>query len=162
MRVNSHASGYLFDIESSQSCACESPVTINKYHYGGMALRGARQWFGDGRCEFLTSEGKSRADGNHTRPRWCEMFGKLGDHESGIAVLCHPNNFRAPQPVRLHPDKPYFCFAPMVLGAFTIEPGKPYVSAYRYYVHTGKPDAKVNEALWNDFADPPVVKIVTQ
>jgi hypothetical protein len=165
VRVYARSGGYLFDVESSQSCACESPVTINKYHYGGMALRGAREWFGDKPCEFLTSKGNSRKDGNHTRPRWVEMSGDLagdlGSHESGIAVFCHPDNFRAPQPVRLHPDKPYFCFAPMVLGTFTIEPGKPYVSTYRYYVHTGKPDAKVNDALWNDFADPPVVKIVT-
>lgn len=159
--VYAHADGWLFDIESTQRCAADSPVTINEYHYGGMALRGAREWFQDRPCQFLTSEGKGRKDGNHTRPNWVEMSGDLGDHKSGIVVFCHPDNFRAPQPVRLHPDKPYFCFAPMVLGSFTIEPGKPYVSKYRYFVHTGEPDAKRNEALWHDFADPPVVKIVT-
>lgn len=161
VRVYAHAGGWLFDIESTQRCAADSPVTINEYHYGGMALRGAREWFQDRPCQFLTSEGKGRKDGNHTRPNWVEMSGDLGDHKSGIVVFCHPDNFRAPQPVRLHPDKPYFCFAPMVLGSFTIEPGKPYVSKYRYFVHTGEPDAKRNEALWHDFADPPVVKIVT-
>jgi hypothetical protein len=69
----------------------------------------------------------------------------------------HSQNFRAPQPVRLHPGKPYFCFAPMILGDFAIEPGKPYVSRYRYYLHTGEPDQAVNERIWNDYADPPQV-----
>jgi hypothetical protein len=27
-----------------------------------------------------------------------------------------------PQPVRLHPGKPYFCFAPTILGEFAIAP----------------------------------------
>lgn len=161
VRAYVHPSGCLFDIESTQRCATESPVTINEYHYGGMALRGAREWFKDRPCQFLTSEGKGRKDGNHTRPNWVEMYGDLGDYKSGVVVFCHPGNLRAPQPVRLHPDKPYFCFAPMVLGSFTIEPGKPYLSKYRYFVHTGEPEAKLNEALWHDFADPPVVKIVT-
>ena len=79
---------------------------------------------------------------------------------AGATLMCHPDNFRFPQPVRLHPDKPYFCFAPMVLGPFKIAPGKPYVSRYRFFVHDGKPDAKRIEALWNDYADPPVVKVI--
>ena len=48
----------------------------------------------------------------------------------------------------------------MVLGAFTIEPGKPYVSTYRYYVHQGKVDPAAADQLWNDFANPSSVRIV--
>jgi hypothetical protein len=37
--------GNLFDIESRQTCVAETPLTLNEYHYGGMALRGAsRSW----------------------------------------------------------------------------------------------------------------------
>jgi hypothetical protein len=72
-----------------------------------------------------------------------------------------PANFRFPQPVRLHPWIPYFCYAPSVPDSFTIEPGKPYVSRYRFCVHDGKPDAQLLERLWRDYADPPKVRVVT-
>jgi hypothetical protein len=49
----------------------------------------------------------------------------------------------------------------MVLGSFSLEPGKPYVSAYRFFVHSGKPDVALTERLWNDYADPAQVRIVT-
>jgi len=161
VRVYHRSDGFLFDIDSTQTCAGSSPLKINRFDYGGMAIRGSRAWFGTGKCDFLTSEGKTRADGNHTRARWCDMVGPLGDHTSGITVFCHPQNFRFPQPLRLHPDKPYFCWAPMVLGALAIEPGKPYVSTYRHFVHQGKLDAAAADRLWNDFADPPHVRIVS-
>jgi hypothetical protein len=159
VRVYRAGDGFLFDLHSTQTCAGSSPLAINKFDYGGLAVRGAREWFGPGKCEFLTSEGKTLADGNHTRARWCEISGRCGDHQSGITVFCHPDNFCFPQPLRLHPSKPYFCWAPMVLGPFAIEPGKPYVSAYRYYVHQGKLDAALAGRLWNDFVDPPQVRI---
>ena len=93
---------YLFDLESVQSCASESPLTLNEYRYGAMAIRGNAQWFDPDYAEvmqawekekkknpdapapsmpppgdFLTSEGKNRLDGNHTRPNWVDMFGKI-------------------------------------------------------------------------------------
>ena len=33
-----------FDLTSIQSCATEDPLIIQKYHYGGMAIRGNDQW----------------------------------------------------------------------------------------------------------------------
>ena len=55
---------FLIDINSSQSCASLSPLKINKYHYGGMAIRGADEWFVNEKnaqqpSDFLTSEGKT-------------------------------------------------------------------------------------------------------
>jgi hypothetical protein len=88
------------------------------------------------------------------------MHGKIDGHFSGVTVMDHPDNFRFPQPVRLHPDKPYFCFAPMVLGPLSIAPGREYVSRYRYCVHTGRPDQVLAERLWRDFAHPPKARIV--
>ena len=97
---------------------------------------------------MLTNEGKSRKQGNHTRPNWVILHGEIDGATCGIAAMSHPENFRGPQPVRLHPNKPYFCFAPMVLGDFQIQPGKPYVSRYRFVSFDGKPDDSALENLW--------------
>jgi hypothetical protein len=160
VRVYNVHEQFVLDFESRQTCVGDSPLTINEYHYGGMAIRGARQWFGQPDADFLTGEGKHRADGNHTRPRWVEMYGKTDGDPCGVLVLDDPENFRSPQPVRLHPQKPYFCFAPMVLGPLTIEPGEQYVSRYRFCTHDGAPDPVLAERLWNDFAEPPKAQFV--
>lgn len=163
----------VLDLESRQTCVAPEPLTINTYHYGGLGLRGNRAW-GDpsakgesppdpaksARSDFLTGEGKHRPDGNHTRPRWVDLHGDVDGRPAGVAILDHPANFRAPQPVRLHPNMPYFCFAPMVLGAFEIAPGTPYVSRYRIVAHDGPPDPKLLDRLWADYADPPRVTVV--
>ena len=39
----------------------------------------------------------------------------------------------------------------MITGPFAIQPGIPYVSTYRFFVHEGKPDLAVNDRLWEDF-----------
>ncbi|KKL11890.1 hypothetical protein LCGC14_2541270, partial [marine sediment metagenome] len=111
--------------------------------------------------DYLTREGKTKRDGNHTRPGWVDMYGPLDGKMTGVTILDHPGNFRFPQPVRLHPSMPYFCFTPAVLGSFTIEPGKSYVSRYRFCVHEEKLDRKVTERLWHDYAHPAKVRIVT-
>jgi len=132
---------YQIDIVSKQLCATNSPLTIEKYHYGGMAIRGNAEWLGAGNAEMTTSEGKNRIEGNHTRPSWVKMSGNLDGEPCGIAALCHPGNFRAPQWVRLHPDKPYFVFAPVVEEPFVIKPGEEYRSRYRFLIFDGNVDA---------------------
>jgi hypothetical protein len=161
VRVYNRADGFLFDLRSTQTCAETSPLVLNKYEYGGMCIRGNSAWLEPEVSSFLTSDGKDRKAGNHSRPRWVDLTGRLEGQASGMTVFCHPSNFRFPLPVRLHPTKPYFCWAPMVLGSFSLEPGKPYVSAYRFFVHSGKPDVALTERLWNDYADPAQVRIVT-
>ena len=153
---------FLFDIKSTQKCATQQPVTIDKVHYGGMTIRGHADWHDDHSYDFLTSEGKNKATGNQSRPRWVELFGPLAGETAGVTIMSHPGNFRFPQPVRLHPKMPYFCFAVAALDAFQIEPGKPYVSRYRFYVHDGKPSARVDQRLWEDYADPPKVKVIPE
>ncbi|HUT94068.1 MAG TPA: PmoA family protein [Thermoguttaceae bacterium] len=163
VRVYNFGDYFLFDLTSSQTCAGASPLVVEEYHYGGMAIRGSAAWPATSGADFLTSEGKTRADGNHTRPRWCDIYGPVDGGEGGVCILGHPTNFRFPQHVRLHPSMPYFCYSPAVLGAFSIEPGKPpYVSQYRFYVHDGRPNAKAAERLWQDYAEPPEVRIVSQ
>jgi hypothetical protein len=85
------------------------------------------------------------------------MGGFVNGTLTGIAVLDHPGNFAAPQPLRLHPSDPFFCYAPSQLGDVRIEPGKPYVSRYRFVVMDGPPDGMELDRLWNDYAHPPKV-----
>jgi hypothetical protein len=164
---------HIIDFESVQTCVAPEPLTLNKYHYGGFALRGNRAWFDSGargenapdpsrsgRSKFLTSDGKDRSSGNHTRPRWVDLSGQVEGEFAGVAILDHPGNFRFPQPVRLHPNKPYFSFSPMVLDAFDIAPGRPYVSRYRLIVHDGPPDSKTIDEQWREFARPAAGRIV--
>jgi hypothetical protein len=149
----------VFDLTITQNCATESPLLLPKYYYGGLGLRGNRQWDGaDDKCRFLTSEGRTRKDGNETTARWCWVGGNVDGSVCGITILCHPTNFRAPQPVRLHPTEPFFCFAPQQAGDFSIEPGKPYVARYRFVVADGEPDKALIERLYEDFAKTPAPK----
>lgn len=149
---------FLIDFTSTQKCATDDPLILQEYHYGGWAIRGRRNWVkttaGAG---FLTNEGKKRDAGNHTRPNWVDIHGPVsnGKH-AGITVLNHPDNYRFPQPVRLHPSMPYFCWAPMVLGNYKIKPGEPLVSKYRMVVHQGEVNAAKMTELYNDFTHPVV------
>ena len=147
---------YQFDLISTQSCATDDPLLIQKYHYGGMAIRGNDQWMkkdtnGRPLGKMITSEDKNRENGNHSRPRWVAMYGQVDGEECGVVVMNHPGNFRYPQWVRLHPSMPYFVYAPMVEEPFTIEPGKPYVSKFRYLLHDGTPDHEVIEGSWKEW-----------
>lgn len=146
-----HETLNVFDLVSVQRCATDKPLKLRKYHYGAMCVRGPASWSnGDA---MLTSDGKNQAEGNHTRPNWVALFGKVDGETAGIAAMSHPDNFRGPQPARLHEKMSYFCFAPMILDAFEIKPGKPYVSKFRFVAYDGKPDAKQLEAIWQDYAD---------
>jgi len=150
---------FVFDIVATQECASASPLILEEYRYGGMGVRGNREWKDKSKVSFLTSEGKTRADGNATRARWCHIGGSVDGQLVGLAVLDHPSNFRAPVPLRIHPDDPYFNYAPSQMGRFQIDPGKKFVLRYRYVVSDGPPDAKLLDRLWNDYANPPVASV---
>jgi hypothetical protein len=150
---------FVFDLDSKQEAASMSPVMLQKYIYGGFALRGHAAWNGAGGAVFLTSEGKTRGDGDGTDARWCFIGGKVEGKMAGYAALGHPDNFRAPQPVRINPTNPFFSIAPVRDSGFDIAPGKPYLSRYRIVVTDGGPDKALLERLWNDYAHPPVVTV---
>jgi hypothetical protein len=152
----SPADYFLFDVSVSQTCTTDQPLILPKYHYGGIAFRGHRDWNGPGdSATFLTSEGKDRSNGNETRARWVAISGKVDGQFATLAILDHPDNFRSPQPVRIHPDMPYFTFTPQQLGEFKIEPGKPYTARYRVVTVDGPPDKDLLNRLWTDYAQPP-------
>jgi hypothetical protein len=150
---------FVFDLDSKQEAASMSPVMLQKYIYGGFALRGHASWGGAGGAVFLTSEGKTRGNGDGTDMRWCFIGGKVDGKMAGYAALGHPDNFRAPQPVRINPTDPFFSIAPVRDSGFDIAPGKPYVSRFRIVVTDGEPDKALLDRLWNDYAKPPVVTV---
>jgi Methane oxygenase PmoA len=149
----------IFDIISTQQTAGNSPLLLPDYRYGGIAVRGHRNWRKKENVIFLTSEGKDRIAGDDTRARWCSIGGNVDGTVVGIAAFGHPDNFRAPQPVRIHPDDPYFNFSPSKLGDWRIDPGKPYVSRYRFVAFDGPADSAELDRLWNDYASPPKVTV---
>jgi hypothetical protein len=48
-------------------------------------------------------------------------------------------------------------FAPVKDGPFTIQPGTPYVTRFRFITKDGPPDAALLDRLWKDYATPPLV-----
>jgi hypothetical protein len=151
---------HVFDLTTTQTCATNAPLELPEYHYGSFGLRGPESWDGKDGARFLTSDGiTDRKKGDGTRARWCYLGGKTEAGTSGTAVLGFPDNFRFPMPLRLHPDMPYFSIVPQKLGAFSLQPGKPYVTRYRFVVTDGEPDAKLFDACWNSLAHPAVVSV---
>jgi hypothetical protein len=159
-RVVGGAKPYVvFDLVSTQQTSGSSPLKLEEYRYGGLGVRGHREWKDKSKVFFLTSEGKDRANGNATRGRWCHIGGPVGGQLVGIATFDHPSNLRAPQPMRLNPDDPFFNWAPSQMGPFEIKPGAPLVLRYRFVVADGPPDRAELDRLWNDYATPPQVTI---
>ena len=150
------ANYFLFDLVSTQRCATPSPLKLPKYYYGGLGFRGNWTWNGADKTEFLTSNGETdRVKGNETRANWCHIGGEVDGMFTGVTIMCHPENFRAPQPMRIHPKEPFFCYAPSQTGDWQIEPGKPYVSRYRFVVSDGPPEREKIEQIWQAYAHPP-------
>ncbi len=164
-QVTAYAAGaasryWIFDLVSEQQCATGKELKLPTYRYGGVGVRGNWAWNGEGKASFLTSDGETDRDkGNTSRGRWCDMGGEVDGGTVGIAILCHPENFRAPQPMRLHPTEPFFNFAPQQAGDMAIKPGEKFVAKYRFVVHDGPPDQAELDRLCNDYAHPPVVTV---
>ena len=143
---------HVFDLDIVQTCATNDPLILPEFHYGGLAFRGAASWQEAPNARILTSEGiDDRIKANASRARWVHFWGDVDGRAAGATVLGHPGNFRAPQPIRIPPDDPYFCFIPSQLGPWQINPGEPYRSRYRFIAIDGPPDAALIEAFWNGY-----------
>jgi hypothetical protein len=150
----------VFDLVITQTCATNDPLILPEYHYGGLGYRGPEAWNGKDRARFLTSEGiTDRVAAHGTRARWCYIGGEVDGRLAGTAILGHPDNFRAPQPMRIHPNEPFFCYAPSQLGQWQISPGEPYVARYRFVAIDGAPDRELLEAYWAGYAQPAVAVV---
>ena len=82
------------------------------------------------------------------------LTGTIDGRAVTIGVLCHAENFRAPQAARLHPTKPYFCFAPCVDGPFQIDAEHPYAARYRYLVTDAAPNPTWLDEAWDKWCGP--------
>ncbi len=154
VRAHQDRDVFVVDLLSQQQAATRAPLQVLEYHYGGFALRGHRDWDADSKFSFLTSEGKDRLEGNHTRPHWVLMTGPVEGDWASCLAMGHPENFRHPQPVRLHPKMPYFCFAPMVLGDFSITQETPFKSRIRIIVADGQMTSEEANTFWAEYAEP--------
>ncbi len=141
LSIASDGKRHVIDIDITQNCATDSPLKLPEYHYGGLGFRGNRAWNGAGNCKFLTASGiTDRIKVNGAKEPWCWIGGTVDGGTCGLTILCHPSNFRAPQPIRVHPAEPFFCYAPQQAGAMEISPGKPYLARYRIIVADGEAD----------------------
>jgi hypothetical protein len=156
--IPGEAGYHMFDLKLTQTVNLDQPVKIRAFHYGGLGFRGHLDWTGQENGFFLTSTGLSR-DGNETRARWVHFGGRSDGVLAGIAVLGHPENHGSPQPLRIHPELPFFSFAPTQLGDMEIGSGAPYSVRYRFITYDGEPNRELIDQLWNDYAYPPGVTV---
>jgi hypothetical protein len=160
-RVSVYASGpsyFMFDLESDHTTPTDVPVKILKSIQGGIGVYGRSEWFEKG-IQRLTSDGAPDAP----RARWAYVGGAVNGKQSGVAVLSHPANVGAPQAIwrGFLPNQPFLDFVPNADKDITIDPGHPYSAKYRFVTLDGKPDPKLLERLWRDFAMPPTVSVKT-
>jgi hypothetical protein len=153
LSVASDGKRNIIDLTITQNCAAGSPLKLPEYHYGGLGFRGNRAWDGAANCKFLTASGiTDRNKVNTAREPWCWMGGKVDGETCGVTFLCHPSNFRAPQPIRVHHAEPFFCYAPQQGGAMEIVPGKPYIARYRIIVSDGEADPSASKKWAEEYA----------
>jgi hypothetical protein len=150
----------VFDLVLTQELVTSSPLALPEFLYGGVAFRGARSWVGPTGAQVLTSEGKTRTNGDATRARWCYIGGLVNGANAGLAMLGHPANVRAPQPARIYPNEPFLNFAPTQAGRLDLAVGRPYVARYRFVTLDGPPDVPLIERLWRDYAEPVRVEVL--
>lgn len=151
VRVNATTPGqpYQIDLTVRQTNVTDRPLVLPQYRYGGLGYRGLDAWEGGANCRFMTSEGiTNRIQGNESRGRWCWIGGSVAGGIAGVALLGHPSNLRHPEPMRLHPTEPFFCWAPQQLGEFIIPPNGTHVLRYRILVMDGEPDSGSIESQW--------------
>lgn len=147
------APGAAFVIDLTSRQTPRVALELPEYRYGGMCVRGPRPWVDrQSGWTALTSEGKDRATADNTRARWVQMGGRIDDRPAGIALLEHPANSGAPNPLRLPPELPYEVFSPPRAGSLTLAAGKEHVFRYRIVIHNGPADAAALEALWKSLA----------
>lgn len=160
---------FLWDFESTLQDVTSLPINIKAYRYGGFVWRGTQEWTKDN-CIMLTSEGKSRSEIDGTTARWIYVTGTCGgDKQSGFLLLGHPDNYNAPEPLRIWDEKAndgrgdvFVNFAPTKYKDWQLMPGKDYTLRYRICTYDGEMTVAEANRLWNDYAYPPRVIVRKQ
>ena len=167
--IASEKKTWLIDFTSVLNCATDSSIMFFKYRYGGgIGFRATEHW-GKDNSSALTSDGKTRDEADATRARWCIVSGETlsTDGNSGILFMSNPQNREHPEPMRMWPSETmegkenvYFMFTPIRQKKWELHPGRNYVLKYRMVVFDGTLTAAEAELYWNDFANPPEIKII--
>jgi hypothetical protein len=157
-------------------------MVLEKLHYSGMSFRGPSNWLHresqdvaralaqgieftgvrwlppDLELDVITSEGKTRADGDGEAARWVDYTGPSGDGWGGLAMFSHRENLRHPMPLRIHPELPYFSFALTRDAPLTVCSDRSLDQRFRVLVHDGHPDPVLNERIGSAYENP--VKVI--
>jgi hypothetical protein len=145
---------YVLDYSTDQTNVSEKSLEFPAYRYGGgIAYRAPDNWIRP-ESDYLTSEGKTHADGHTTRGRWCAMYGPAGDAEfATLSILCHPENHDAPQRMRIWDKNPktFFNYVPIQEHPWGIAPGQRSVMRYRIVVQDGKPNVDDLNTRWAEW-----------
>jgi hypothetical protein len=150
---------WIWDFTTTQKCATEHPLLIKKYRYGGFGFRGTSDWE-KRNSNFLTSERKTREDGNGSRARWCNVYGQTDEGHGGIVFMGHPHNYEFPEPMRIWPDGDiFFGFCPVVYKDIEIVPREDFVRTYRMIVYDGILATDEIEKYWNVYVNPPQITV---
>lgn len=150
---------WICDFTTNQSCASLSPLTILKYRYGGFGFRGTSDW-NEKNSDYLTSDGKTRKDGNGTRARWCNVYGKTDKGNAGVLFISHPENHEYPEPMRIWPQGDvFFGYCPVVYADWKMLPQNNYVRKYRVIVYDGTITKDEAELFWYNFVQSPEIEV---
>jgi hypothetical protein len=160
---------WLVDLTTLLSVAGDSAIVFEAYRYGGgIGIRANEEWNKDN-STVLTSEGRTRKDADGSHARWTDLNGAFRNNEqSGITFFSHPGNRAHPEPMRVWPESQngrgdvYFEFCPIRFTNWVLDPGNIYRLKYRMLIYDGKIDKSIADRIWNDFAYPPLIKIISK
>jgi len=167
IRVWSVSKGYLLDFTSLLTNITDDKVSFDAYRYGGgIGYRATEKW-NNTNSSVLTSEGKTWENGDATRARWCRIVGDLEGIQTGLLFLSDPDNYDAPQPMRIWPKNSnggvghqFFEFTPIRNNSWVLESGKTYAQRYRIWVYEGSVSAEEAEMAWQAYAKRPKISIL--
>ena len=165
IRVYPFEDQFMFDLDIEQTNITEDTLYLNKYIYGGMAFRGSREWdpfnkkYYRNPWNVLTSEGFKDSLGNNTAARWVTAYGNINGSMSAATIFNHVSNARYPQKIRVHPNMPYWVYAPVVDGDMFIAPGGKYTARYRYLISNSVPDNLSLGRVHENYIHPPETMI---
>ena len=152
------AEGWLIDITVLHETIGD-PLWVEKYVYGGMAFRGPASWLDASQVEVSSGSGLPGRSADLARSAWCQMIGPAGEggtQQAGVTYFDQPGNPRYPTPLRVHPEKPYFCFAYQQREGLCVDRTHPVRLRYRILVHDGRPDVEWIQRLAEDMKRDPV------
>lgn len=162
--VNETENGvHSFDLHSKQSLLTKKPLNIRKFHYGGFAVRGPVRWLKTPTrssddslsqatgCKITNEHGHDRITGNHQQSRWVSMSGLLDGKAASITMMRDPLKPATTGAARLHPSKPYFCFAPCIEADFQITQSDPLESYFRFLITDSPPTANWITNAWENW-----------